>query len=194
MGPERWSGTVGGDLPRLHDYGIGGGRDCVGDLRGREKTEVGGRWAGRRCRRRQHSGGRSPSWTENGTAWLCPPAPFASQLFCSKVPRNDLHSTGCTYIIFYRARCLIRLLTVLSPAYTLPGGDPRIRETIASRATLIFWNEPMIWIFLEGIDKIGRVEVLEYIRVRKHNTCSTGIFNRKLGLPILACDAPWTSR
>ena len=49
----------------------------------------------------------------------------------------------------YRARCFIRLLTVLNPAYTLPGGDPRMRDTIASRAILMFWNEPMMCIFLE---------------------------------------------
>ena len=48
----------------------------------------------------------------------------------------------------YKARCRIRLLTVLNPAYTLPGGEPRIRDTIASRAILIFWNEPMMCIFL----------------------------------------------
>lgn len=50
----------------------------------------------------------------------------------------------------YRARCLIRLLTVRNPAYTLPGGDPKISETIASRAILIFWKEPMIWILLNN--------------------------------------------
>jgi hypothetical protein len=44
----------------------------------------------------------------------------------------------------YRARCFIRLLTVLSPAYTLPGGEPKIKETTASRAILIFWKEPMM--------------------------------------------------
>jgi len=37
-----------------------------------------------------------------------------------------------------RARCFMRLLTVRSPAYTLPGGDPRISDTIASLATLMF--------------------------------------------------------
>jgi len=44
----------------------------------------------------------------------------------------------------YKARCFIRLQTVLSPAYTFPGGDPRIRDTMASLAILMFWKEPMI--------------------------------------------------
>ena len=51
--------------------------------------------------------------------------------------------------IRYKARCFIRPLTVLNPAYTLPGGDPSISDTIASRATLIFWKEPIICIFLK---------------------------------------------
>lgn len=42
----------------------------------------------------------------------------------------------------------IRALTVRRPAYTFPGGEPRMRETIASRAILMFWNEPRIWILL----------------------------------------------
>lgn len=49
----------------------------------------------------------------------------------------------------YTARCFMRELTVLNPAYTLPGGEPRMRETIASRAILMFWKDPMIWILLE---------------------------------------------
>lgn len=51
----------------------------------------------------------------------------------------------------HRARCFILALTVLRPAYTLPGGEPRMRETIASRAIFMFWNEPMIWIFLYDV-------------------------------------------
>lgn len=38
----------------------------------------------------------------------------------------------------YKALCRMRLLTVLKPAYTFPGGEPRISETIASRAIFIF--------------------------------------------------------
>lgn len=49
----------------------------------------------------------------------------------------------------YIARCFIRELTVLKPAYTLPGGEPKISDTIASRAILMFWKEPIIWILLE---------------------------------------------
>lgn len=48
----------------------------------------------------------------------------------------------------YRALCFMRVATVRKPAYTFPGGEPRIKETIASRAILIFWNEPRICIFL----------------------------------------------
>jgi hypothetical protein len=48
----------------------------------------------------------------------------------------------------YKALCFMRVATVRKPAYTFPGGEPRIKETIASRAILIFWKEPRIWIFL----------------------------------------------
>lgn len=51
----------------------------------------------------------------------------------------------------HNARCRIRLLTVRKPAYTLPGGEPRMRETMASRAILIFWKEPKMWILLNQI-------------------------------------------
>jgi len=50
--------------------------------------------------------------------------------------------------IAYKALCFMRLATVRKPAYTFPGGEPRINETIASRAILIFWKEPRICIFL----------------------------------------------
>ena len=66
----------------------------------------------------------------------------------------------------YKARCFIRLLTVLNPAYTLPGGDPSIRDTIASRATLIFWNEPIICIFLRR----SHEALQQKYYIRKH-TC-----------------------
>jgi len=47
----------------------------------------------------------------------------------------------------------MRLATVRKPAYTFPGGEPRINETIASRAILIFWKEPRICIFLREISQ-----------------------------------------
>jgi hypothetical protein len=36
--------------------------------------------------------------------------------------------------------------TVRSLLYTLPAGDPRMSEHSASRASLMFWNEPRMWI------------------------------------------------
>ena len=51
---------------------------------------------------------------------------------------------------YQMARWRIRLATVRRPAYTFPGGEPRMRETIASRAILMFWKEPRMWIFLSN--------------------------------------------
>lgn len=48
------------------------------------------------------------------------------------------------------ARCFNRAPMVRKLAYTFPGGDPRMRETIASRAILIFWKDPRIWILLSA--------------------------------------------
>ena len=63
------------------------------------------------------------------------------------VSQGRIIQVTCLYVV-YIARCFILALTVRRPAYTLPGGEPRMRETMASRATLMFWKEPMIWILL----------------------------------------------
>lgn len=76
---------------------------------------------------------------------LYPCALFKKVVLMQTTKYSTVHRSDCVH---YKARCFIRLLTVLNPAYTLPGGDPSIRDTIASRATLIFWKEPIICIFL----------------------------------------------
>lgn len=60
--------------------------------------------------------------------------------------------TTCEQSTDYSARWRMRLATVLSPAYTFPGGEPSMRETMASRAILIFWNDPRMCIFLQDIN------------------------------------------
>jgi hypothetical protein len=59
----------------------------------------------------------------------------------------ELYSV-CIIDAIYIAFCFILAPIVLRLAYTFPGGDPRIKETIASRAILIFWKEPSMWILL----------------------------------------------
>jgi hypothetical protein len=107
---------------------------------------------------------------------------FFPRLLCSSCSRIQERQS-----ISYKARCLIRLLTVLSPAYTLPGGEPSISDTMASRAILIFWNEPMMWILLKDNWEVGFRWAGKDARVGKDNTSSTGIFNREFGFSILTC-------
>lgn len=42
---------------------------------------------------------------------------------------------------------------VLNFAYTLPGGEPKIRSHTASRAILMLLNVPNMWIFLQTTKK-----------------------------------------
>lgn len=94
----------------------------------------------------------------------------------------------------YKALCLIRLLTVRRPAYTFPGGDPKIRDTIASRAILIFWKDPSMCIFLGEeeclVNEPMRMSISNS-RVSKNNTGSTRIFDCELRFAILSCNATW---
>lgn len=48
----------------------------------------------------------------------------------------------------HNALCLSLAPIVRRFAYTFPGGLPRIRATTASRAILIFWKDPRMWILL----------------------------------------------
>ena len=56
----------------------------------------------------------------------------------------------------------MRLATVRKPAYTFPGGEPRINETMASREILMLWKEPRMWIFLaKEFDQVFVYDELE---------------------------------
>lgn len=92
----------------------------------------------------------------------------------------------------------MRLLTVRSPAYTLPGGDPRMSDTMASRAILMFWKEPIMWIFLRRVELGGmwgyNEIVVEHLRICKHDARSAGVFDREFGFAILACYATCLSQ
>jgi hypothetical protein len=73
-----------------------------------------------------------------------------------------------------------------------------MRETIASRAILIFCTDPRIWIWLTGAwsDTPGNGDAFrkENLRIGQNDTCTTGILNRKLGLSILTRNSTDSSR
>lgn len=59
-------------------------------------------------------------------------------------------------------------------------------ETMASRAILMFWNEPKIWILLVQCQyPPNELSVTENVRVGEYYTSTTGIFNREFGFAIL---------
>jgi len=71
-----------------------------------------------------------------------------------------------------------------------------MRETIASRAILIFWKEPMMCILLEGYDSqciIKRPRAISS-RVCKDDTRPAGILNGKLCFTVFAGDTTDSSR
>jgi hypothetical protein len=70
-------------------------------------------------------------------------------------------------------------------------GEPRINETIASRAILIFWKEPRMWIFLWEVSCHVYVMDKKYVslRIGENDAGATGIFYGELGLAILTGDA-----
>jgi hypothetical protein len=135
-------------------------------------------------------------WRRNGTRVRAEKR-LANSILLSHLKRRarkatDTHTTGHkrgNYI----ARCRIRLLTVRRPAYTLPGGEPRMSDTIASRAILMFWNEPRMWILLgaarqQGVAKDGETEGA---RVGEDDARAARVLDRELGLAVLAGDAAW---
>ena len=68
----------------------------------------------------------------------------------------------------------------------LPGGDPRMRETIASRAILMFCTDPKIWMFLY-------YQLLPDLRSSssrfcEDNTRSAGVLNGEFDLSALTGD------
>jgi hypothetical protein len=87
----------------------------------------------------------------------------------------------------------MRLATVRKPAYTFPGGEPRIKETIASRAILIFWKEPRMCIFLCEISwrvlAVGNRNTSPYARICENDASAAGVFYGKFGLAVLTSDA-----
>jgi hypothetical protein len=78
---------------------------------------------------------------------------------------------------------------VRRPEYTFPGGEPKIKDTIASRATFIFWKEPMIWIFLQECQDMSDVRQGHCLRIGEDYARSTGVFDREFSLTVLTCDA-----
>jgi len=71
-----------------------------------------------------------------------------------------------------------------------------MRETIASRAILIFWKDPIMWIFLEEDDDQCMMKRQKDIgsRVCEDNTCPARILNGELCFAVLACDTTNSSR
>jgi hypothetical protein len=66
-------------------------------------------------------------------------------------------------------------------------------DTIASRAILMFWNEPRMWILLgaarqQGVAKDGETEGA---RVGEDDARAARVLDRELGLAVLAGDAAW---
>src|SRR6266702_536714 len=85
----------------------------------------------------------------------------------------------------------MRLATVRRPAYTFPGGEPRINETMASRAILMFWKEPRMWIFLRrkisGLYAMSQKDI--HGRIGQNDASAAGVFYGELGLAILTSDS-----